>query len=96
MDTHTPLRAAAPVASESAPLASHVQAFVKVALAMRFEMRYFDENRWYATTAEDLADTLAPYFPDLLQCLDLMLDGEEIESWLAAYRLVRSSTLDAR
>ncbi len=90
MDTDT-LCAATSVESESALRVREVQAFVELALGMRFEMRYFDEDRWYATTAEDLADTLAPYFPDLPQCLDLMLDGEVIESRLAAYRLVRSS-----
>jgi hypothetical protein len=41
------------------------------------------------TTAEDLAHTLVPYYPDLTVCLDGMLDGEEVDSRLATYRLCR-------
>jgi hypothetical protein len=41
------------------------------------------------TTAEDLAHTLVPYYPDLTVCLDGMLDGEEVDSRLATYRLRR-------
>ena len=33
-------------------------------------MRFFGEAAWSATTAEDVAYTLIPYYPDLMLCLD--------------------------
>ena len=53
-------------------------------------MRYFGEGCWYVTTAEHVAHTLVPYYPNLMVCLDGMLGGEEIDSRLGTYRLCRN------
>ena len=71
------------------PWCDDIRSFLSAALGLRFEMRYFGEACWYMTTAEDLAHTLVPYYPDLTVCLDGMLDGEEVDSRLATYRLCR-------
>jgi hypothetical protein len=64
-----------------------VQAFLSTAVEARFEMRYVGEDRWYPVPADDVALTLAGYHPDLRRCLDLLLDGEEVASRLARFRL---------
>jgi hypothetical protein len=69
------------------PWCDDIRSFLSAALGLRFEMRYFGEACWYMTTAEDVAHTLGPYYPDLTVCLDGMLDGEELDSRLATYRL---------
>ena len=71
------------------PWCDDIRSFLSAALGLRFEMRYFGEACWSITTAEDLAHTLVPYYPDLMVCLDGMLDGEEVDSRLATYRLGR-------
>ncbi|MGH8697385.1 MAG: hypothetical protein ACREVS_12970 [Burkholderiales bacterium] len=64
-----------------------VEDFLSTAVAARFEMRYVGEDRWYPVPADDVALTLAGYHPDLGRCLDLLLDGEEVASRLARFRL---------
>ena len=64
-----------------------IEHFLSCASGLRFEMRFFGEAAWSATTAEDVAYTLIPYYPDLMLCLDHFLDGEEVESRLAMYQL---------
>ncbi|HLB17143.1 MAG TPA: hypothetical protein VJM14_19640 [Burkholderiales bacterium] len=64
-----------------------VQDFLSTAVEARFEMRYVGEDRWYPVPADDVALTLAGYHPDLGRCLDLLLDGEEVASRLARFRL---------
>jgi hypothetical protein len=71
------------------PWCDDIRSFLAGALRLRFEMKYFDEGRWYATTAEHVAHALAPRFPDLMLCLDRMLDGHEVGSRIATYRLSR-------
>jgi hypothetical protein len=65
-----------------------IQEFLSVAAAARFEMRYLGEDRWYPVPADDVALTLAGYHPDLGRCLDLLLNGEEVASRLARFRLL--------
>jgi hypothetical protein len=64
-----------------------VEAFLATAVEGRFEMRYFGEDRWYPVPADDVALTLAGYHPDLGRCLDRLLNGEEVASRLARFRL---------
>jgi hypothetical protein len=64
-----------------------VQEFLSTAMQVRFEMRYVGEDRWYPVAADDVALTLAGYHPDLGHCLDQLLDGEEVASRLARFRL---------
>jgi len=64
-----------------------VQDFLSTAMEARFEMRYVGEDRGYPVPADDVALTLAGYHPDLGRCLDLLLDGEEVASRLARFRL---------
>jgi hypothetical protein len=71
------------------PWCDDIRAFLSAALGLRFETQYFGEARWHATTAENVAHSLVPYYPDLTVCLDGMLNGEEIDSRLATYRLCR-------
>jgi len=66
-----------------------VQLFLSIAGWTRFEMRFIGEDRWYPAPADDVASTLAPYYPDLEHCLDQMLTGEEVASRLALFRVAR-------
>lgn len=77
------------------PWCDDIRSFLSAALGLRFEMRYFGEECWSITTAEDLAHTLVPYYPDLMVCLDGMLGGGEVDSRLATYRLGRDQRLVA-
>jgi hypothetical protein len=69
-----------------------IQAFLSTAAEARFEMRYVGEDRWYPVAADDVALTLAGYHPDLRRCLDQLLDGEEVASRLARFRLSARAT----
>jgi hypothetical protein len=69
-----------------------IQAFLSTAVEARFEMRYVGEDRWYPVAADDVALTLAGYHPDLRRCLDQLLDGEEVASRLARFRLSARAT----
>jgi hypothetical protein len=64
-----------------------VSVFLSTAAEARFEMRYVGEDRWYPVPADDVALTLAGYHPDLGDCLDRLLDGEEVASRLARFRV---------
>ena len=64
-----------------------VSVFLSTAAEARFEMQYVGEDRWYPIPADDVALTLAGYHPDLRRCLDRLLDGEEVASRLARFRL---------
>lgn len=64
-----------------------VQIFLSSAAEARFEMRYAGEDRWYPVPADDVALTLAGYHPDLRICLDRLLNGEEVASRLARFRI---------
>ena len=69
-----------------------VQVFLSMAGSTKFEMRYLGEDRWYAAPTDDVALTLAGYHIDLERCLDRMLNGEELASRLALFRVARRST----
>lgn len=64
-----------------------VRVFLATAAEVRFEMRYVGEDRWYPVRADDVALTLAGYHPDLTRCLDRLLNGEEVASRLARFRV---------
>jgi hypothetical protein len=72
------------------PWCEDIRSFLSATLGLRFEMRYFGEGCWYVTTAEHVAHSLVPYYPNLMVCLDGMLGGEEIDSRLGTYRLCRN------
>lgn len=63
--------------------------FLKEAGQARFEMRYLGEENWYPAPADDVARTLAGYHRDLHRCLVRMLDGEEVASRLALFRIAQ-------
>ncbi len=69
-----------------------VQMFVTVAAQTRFEMRYMGEDRWYPAPTDEVARTLVAYHPNLKQCLDCLLDGGEVASRLARFRVRPSQT----
>ncbi len=71
--------------------AEDLEAFLEASLDLRFESRYFGEERWWVTTRDEVARSLAPYHPDLGECLDRMVEGEEVSSPLSAFRIVRSA-----
>ena len=62
---------------------------MSLALGLRFEMRFIGEPRWWPTPAEDVARGLAPYHPTLQECLERLIQGEELASRLSAYRIAR-------
>lgn len=64
-----------------------IQTFVTLAAQTRFEMRYLGEDRWHPAPTEDVAQTLIAYHPDLEQCMQRLLDGEELASRLALFRV---------
>ena len=64
-----------------------VQMFVTVAAQTRFEMRYMGEERWHPAPTDEVARTLVAYHPNLKQCLDRLLDGGEVASRLAHFRV---------
>jgi hypothetical protein len=66
-----------------------MQLFLTLAAHTPFEMRYQGEERWYPAPAEDVARTLSAYHTDLRGCLDRLLDGEEIASRLAWFRVAQ-------
>jgi hypothetical protein len=66
-----------------------MQLFVYAAAPTRFEMRYIGEDQWYPVPIDDVALTLGAYYPDLQKCLNRMLDGEEVASRLALFRVSR-------
>lgn len=81
-----------PTERSDAPAWNHeVQVFLSLAGSTKFEMRYLGEDRWYAAPADDVALTLAGYHGDLQRCLDQMLNGEELASRLALFRVARRS-----
>jgi hypothetical protein len=87
------LRTALLAEREPASCWSHeIHEFLQGAAGCAFEMRFFGEDRWYRTSADDVAHTLVPYHPDLIACLDRLRAGESLASWLALYR-VASYTL---
>jgi hypothetical protein len=69
-----------------------VQVFLSMAGSTKFEMRYLGEDRWYAAPTDDVALTLAGYHVDLQGCLHRLLNGEELASRLALFRVARRST----
>lgn len=69
-----------------------IQMFVTVAAQTRFEMRYVGEERWYPAPTDEVARTLVAYHPNLRQCLDCLLDGGEVASRLARFRVAARST----
>jgi hypothetical protein len=70
-----------------------VQMFLTHAANTRFEMRYDGEDRWYPAPSEEVAQTLHAYYPDLGDCLGRMLEGEEVASRLARFRVATRSAL---
>jgi hypothetical protein len=66
-----------------------ISAFLKEAGQTRFEMRYLWEGNWYPAPADDVARTLAGYHSDLHRCLARMLNGEEVASRLALFRVAQ-------
>jgi hypothetical protein len=69
--------------------AEDLEAFLEASLDLRFESRYFGEERWWVTTRDEVARSLAPYHPDLGECLERMVEGEEVSSPLSAFRIAR-------
>jgi hypothetical protein len=66
-----------------------LEAFLEASLDLRFETRYYGEERWWITSRDEVAKSLAPYHADLAECLDRMVDGEEVSSPLSAFRIAR-------
>ena len=76
---------------EATPRARELDLFLESSLELRFETRYFGEERWWATSRDEVARSLAPYHADLAECLDRMVDGAEVSSPLSAFRLAQPS-----
>lgn len=76
--------------------AEDFEAFLEASLDLRFESRYFGEERWWITSRDEVARSLAPYHPDLGECLDRMVEGEEVSSPLSAFRIVRPARAASR
>jgi len=64
-----------------------VQMFLMGLAQSRFEMRYLGEERWHPAPTEDVAQTLVAHHPDPRECLDRLLEGEEVASRLARFRV---------
>jgi hypothetical protein len=64
-----------------------IQMFLTLAMEVRFEMRYMGEDRWYPVPTIDVAETLGAYHPDLHECFERLLEGEEVPSRLALFRV---------
>jgi hypothetical protein len=80
------------VRTSDAPVcARNLDDFLEASLDLRFETRYFGEERWWATSRDEVARSLAPYHADLAECLDRMVDGGEVSSPLSAFRLAQPS-----
>jgi hypothetical protein len=63
--------------------------FLTLALGLRFEMRFPSEPKWWPASILEVAEALRPYHPCAEACLRRMLDGEEVCSRLAMYRIAR-------
>jgi hypothetical protein len=74
----------------SAAGARELATFLEASVGLRFETRYFGEERWWATSREEVASSLAPYHAELIACLDQMLDGEPVGSPLSAFRIAQT------
>jgi hypothetical protein len=70
-----------------------VQTFLNLAAQTRFEMRYLGEDRWHPAPIEDVAQTLLAYHADLEDCLERLLEGEELASRLALFRVATPPSL---
>jgi hypothetical protein len=73
----------------SAAGARDVETFLEESSGLRFETRYFGEERWWATSREEVARSLAPYHAELIECLDQMIDGGAVSSPLSAFRIAK-------
>jgi hypothetical protein len=68
---------------------SAVRVFFTLALGLRFEMRFIDEPHWWPVPAEDVARGLIPYHRTAEDCLERLLQGEELTSRLSVYRIAK-------
>jgi len=76
-------------ASESAANSPEVEAFVRRAIGVRFEMRFKGESQWWPVDAREVAETLAGYYYDygMHSCLEMMREGKELPTALAFFRI---------
>jgi hypothetical protein len=73
--------------SRRLPGAPDVIAFVRRATALRFEMRFEWETKWWPIHVQEVAKTLSGYYESMRDCLDQLRDGQELRSGLAYYRV---------
>ena len=71
------------------PSGSEVTAFVRRAFGIRFEMRFEWETQWWRVDAQEVGKTLAGYRNNLQGCLEQLLEGQELKSGLAYFRVRR-------
>ena len=63
--------------------------FFALALGVHFETRFTSETKWWPASMFDVADALLPYCPSAKACVERLLNGEEVCSRLAVYRVAR-------
>jgi hypothetical protein len=71
------------------PSGSEVTAFVRRAFGIRFQMRYEWETQWWRVDVQEVGQTLAGYHDSLQGCLAQLLEGQELRSGLAYFRVRR-------
>lgn len=72
------------------PWTSEMQVFLSLSAGLTFETRYHGEDRWWPVTADEVARTLSAYHANLQQCLDQLLEGDEIGSKLSLFRVAET------
>jgi hypothetical protein len=77
--------------SEDPVATAEVEAFVRRAIGMHFEMRFKDEPKWWPVDAREVAETLAGYYYDygMHSCLEMLREGKELPTALAFFRACR-------
>ena len=63
--------------------------FLTLALGLRFETRFTSESKWWPASVFEVAEAILPYHHDAEACVERMLNGEEVCSRLAVYRVAR-------
>jgi hypothetical protein len=63
--------------------------FFTLALGLRFETHFTSEPKWWPASMFEVAEALLPYHRSAKACVERMLNGEELCSRLAVYRIAR-------
>ena len=63
--------------------------FFTLALGLRFETRFTSESKWWPASVFEVAEAILPYHHDAEACVERMVNGEEVCSRLAVYRVAR-------